>query len=171
VRFDVSTGGTNFGSFDLELFDQEKPQTVQNFLTYVYNGVYSNLVLNRFEPNFVIQAGRVTVTNPASTAVFDSYVPGRNYGPIPNEYSIGPELSNDYGTIAMARIGGQTNSAAAEWFFESWRQCVPRQRGWWLHGFWTGDSHVDRTHGHELVERFEHRLEWLRCLFESVRDF
>jgi len=116
VRFDISTGGTNFGSIDLELFDQEKPQTVQNFLGYVYQGVYSNLVIQRFEPNFVLQGGHVTVTNPASTAVLDHYAPGRNFGPIPNEYSVGPELSNEYGTIAMARVSGQTNSASADWF-------------------------------------------------------
>jgi cyclophilin family peptidyl-prolyl cis-trans isomerase len=117
VRFEVSTGGQPFGSLDIELFDQEKPETVKNFLRYVYRGVYSNLVLHRVVPNFVIQGGNVTITNPASTNAFSAYTPGANYGQITNEYSVGPELSNEFGTIAMARIGGQPNSAAAQWFF------------------------------------------------------
>jgi hypothetical protein len=38
VRFDVLAAGTNFGKLDMELFDQEKPETVKNFLLYVYSG-------------------------------------------------------------------------------------------------------------------------------------
>jgi cyclophilin family peptidyl-prolyl cis-trans isomerase len=116
VRFEISTGGTPFGSLDLELFDQEKPETVKNFLRYVYRGAYSNLVIHRLVTNFVLQAGHVTVPNPADTTAFTSYRLGTNFGRITNEYSVGPELSNDYGTIAMARIGGDTNSASDNWF-------------------------------------------------------
>lgn len=116
VRFEVFTGGTNFGRLDLELFDQEKPETVRNFLRYVYNNVYSNMVLYRLVTNFVLQAGHVSVTNPASQEVFNSYQRAVNYGPIVNEYSVGPTFSNVFGTIAMARISGQTNSASADWF-------------------------------------------------------
>jgi cyclophilin family peptidyl-prolyl cis-trans isomerase len=36
---------------------------------------------------------------------------------ITNEYSVGRRFSNTYGTIAMARASGQTNSAQGEWFF------------------------------------------------------
>ena len=38
VRFAISTGGTNVGNMDIELFDEEKPQTVKNFLLYIYSG-------------------------------------------------------------------------------------------------------------------------------------
>lgn len=117
VRLAISTGGTNFGHVDVELFDQDKPQTVQNFLLYVYGGGYSNVALQRLVPNFVLQGGNVTITNPASTNRFTSYVPGPNFGPITNEYSVGPELSNLAWTIAMARSPGQTNSADAQFFF------------------------------------------------------
>ncbi len=117
VRFEISTGGLLFGSLDIELFDQEKPETVKNFLRYVYRGVYSNLVIHRLTNNFVLQAGHVTIPNPASSAAFSDYVAGANFGPINNEYSVGPELSNAFGTIAMARVGGQINSASANWFF------------------------------------------------------
>ncbi len=117
VRFNFLTGGTNFGHLDLELFDQDKPETVKNFLLYVYSGGYSNLVLQRLVPNFVMQGGYVTVPNPASRRAFASYVTGPNFGRITNEYSVGPEMSNLYGTIAMARVGGVTNSADAQFFF------------------------------------------------------
>ena len=112
VRFEISTGGALFGSLDIELFDQEKPETVKNFLRYVYRGAYSNLVIHRLVQNFVLQGGNVIVTNPADTGAFSSYIEGVNYGPITNEYSVGPELSNAFGTIAM-----EANSASGNWSF------------------------------------------------------
>ncbi len=117
VRFDVITDGVLLGNIDIELFDQEKPETVKNFLLYVYTGVYSNLVLHRADPDFVLQGGRVRIENPFSSSAFSTYIPGVNWGAITNEYSVGPELSNEFGTIAMARVSGQTNSASAEFFF------------------------------------------------------
>jgi len=116
VRLDIRTEGTNFGTLEIELFDQDKPETVQNFLLYVNAGVYSNLVIHRVETNFVLQAGHVTLPKPDSTNAFTSYVPGKNYGSITNEFGVGPQLSNVFGTIAMARSPGQTNSASADWF-------------------------------------------------------
>src|SRR5258705_12135350 len=65
VRFEILTGGAHFGNLDIELFDQEKPETVKNFLVYVYSGTYSNMALHRLIPNFVAQGGRVVITNPA----------------------------------------------------------------------------------------------------------
>ena len=116
VRLAVSTGGTNAGSIDLELFDQEKPETVKNFLLYVYSGGYSNLVLHRFVRDFVLQGGHVNLTNAASTNQFNGYLDGPDFGPITNEYRVGPQLSNTYGTIVMARVQGETNSASTDWF-------------------------------------------------------
>ncbi len=116
VRFHLFTGGTNLGSIDIELFDQEKPRTVENFLRYVRSGTYSNLIAHRFIRDFVLQAGHVKIGNPASDADFTTYTPGDNFGPVTNEYSAGPELSNAYGTIALARVGGQTNSGSSNWY-------------------------------------------------------
>jgi cyclophilin family peptidyl-prolyl cis-trans isomerase len=118
VRLAFSTGGTNLGNIDLELFNEEKPQTVANFLLYVYSGAYSNLVVNRLDNHsvFVLQAGFATITDEPSTNLFSSYEPNRNYGPITNEYQVGPERRNEFGTIAMARIPSKTNSASSQWF-------------------------------------------------------
>ncbi len=118
VRFDILTAGTNFGSLDIELFDADKPETVRNFLLYVYTGGYSNLIAHRLEHNFVLQAGHALLdTNAAAgTNEFTSYKTGRNYGFITNEYSVGPVYSNVFGTLALARIGGLTNSGSMDWF-------------------------------------------------------
>jgi cyclophilin family peptidyl-prolyl cis-trans isomerase len=120
VRFNVNTFGTNFGTLDIELFDQEKPETVRNFLMYVYSGAYSNIALHTiFESkinNFkVLEAGHVRIEDPTSTSPFNGYAVYKDFGYIPNEYSVGPELSNVYGTIATVRASGQTNSASYEW--------------------------------------------------------
>src|SRR3954469_18623780 len=101
----------DFGTVDVELFDVDKPVTVRNFLDYQQSGVWSSTVMHRWVTNFVIQGG--------------SYYADTNNGPIAitnrtaitNEFSVGPRLSNTFGTIAMARIGGQTNSATSSWFF------------------------------------------------------
>lgn len=117
VRFDFLTSGTNFGSLDVELFDQDKPETVKNFLLYVYSGGYSNLLLQRLQTNFVLQAGSRRVTERPSTNEFVTYTPGKNFGETTNEYSVGPQLSNLFGTIALARRSGATNSGSSDFFF------------------------------------------------------
>jgi hypothetical protein len=39
-----------------------------------------------------------------------------DFGEIENEYNVGRTFSNTYGTIAMARLSGQADSATNEWF-------------------------------------------------------
>jgi cyclophilin family peptidyl-prolyl cis-trans isomerase len=53
--------------------------------------------------------------NRGTPFVWASAVEG--YDPITNEYGVGRRFSNVYGTIAMARQGGVTNSASSSWFF------------------------------------------------------
>jgi cyclophilin family peptidyl-prolyl cis-trans isomerase len=120
VRFSVNTFGTNFGTLDIELFDQEKPATVRNFLMYVYSGAYSNLALHSLIYNSmgnfkVLEAGHVRIENPTSSEVFSSYPSWKDFGFITNEYSVGPELSNEFGTIATVRFPGKPDSASYEW--------------------------------------------------------
>ncbi len=102
---------TTLGDMELELYDDDKPVTVSNFLKYITSGRYHNLLLQRWEPNFVIQAGQywVDTNDPAINNV-------PVYGQITNEFSVGTKYLNTYGTIAMARIPRQTNSAGSQWF-------------------------------------------------------
>jgi cyclophilin family peptidyl-prolyl cis-trans isomerase len=105
------------GDIMVELLDQEKPVTVANFLRYVQD-VYptNNVFIHRVVPDFIIQGGGFTVETRTSNEDFFSYAPIDKYGPITNEFNVGKKVSNTYGTIAMARLGGQTNSATSDWF-------------------------------------------------------
>jgi len=112
---------TILGEVDVELYDQQKPQTVANFKRLVQSGAYENIFFHRVIPGFVAQSGGYASFNPNLTSNFG---PGwtnlrsvTSFGPITNEFAVGPFFSNTNGTIAMAKIGGDPNSATCEWFF------------------------------------------------------
>jgi cyclophilin family peptidyl-prolyl cis-trans isomerase len=103
------------GEIEVELFDQEKPVTVQNFILYIQSGRYLDSFAHRWEPGFVIQGGGFFVTDRFTTNAAIAAI--ETFGTITNEYNTGRIFSNAYGTIAMARVGKQTNSATSQWFF------------------------------------------------------
>jgi cyclophilin family peptidyl-prolyl cis-trans isomerase len=105
---------TPLGDLLLQLYDADKPATVGNFKRYITNGLFRDTMVQRWEPGFVIQGGGYWITNRNTTnASFETVT---TYGNITNEFNVGRTFSNTYGTIAMARVGGQTNSANSEWF-------------------------------------------------------
>jgi len=112
---------TVFGELDVELYDQQKPITVRNFKRLVQSGAYQNTFFHRVQPGFVAQGGGYFTTQPFSTNNFGppwSYlgqVP--SFGAISNEFNVGPRYSNTNGTIAMAKLSGDPNSATCQWFF------------------------------------------------------
>lgn len=97
---------TTFGDFSLELFDTAAPATVQNFLNYVNRGAYNGSYFHRLERNFVLQSGAYRFVTPSGIAVIPTDPP------IVNEFS----ESNVRGTVAMAKVGGNPNSATSQWF-------------------------------------------------------
>ena len=48
---------TSKGDITIELYEKEAPITVKNFLSYVSEGFYNNLIFHRVIPNFMIQCG------------------------------------------------------------------------------------------------------------------
>ena len=108
---------TRFGDFDVELYDQDKPVTVRNFIRYVQSGAYTNMFLHRCLPGFVVQGGGFSTTNQLATNRFALFESVPNFGTITNEFNIGTRLSNTNGTIAMAKASGDPNSASSQWFF------------------------------------------------------
>ncbi len=98
VEFDTSVG-----SIVVQLSDQATPATVANFLSYVNQGLYNHTIIHRSVSNFVVQGGGY-----AADGVHIPTAP-----PVINE----PGASNVQGTIAMAKLGGDPNSATSEWFF------------------------------------------------------
>ena len=106
---------TSFGDIDVELYDQDKPVTVQNFARYVQSGEWRNMFVHRCVPNFVLQGGGYYVANHSMTNQSINRV--TSFGTLINEFGVGRRYSNVYGTIAMAKTAGDTNSATSQWFF------------------------------------------------------
>src|SRR5690242_14514375 len=88
---------TPWGDIAVELFDADKPVTVQNFIRYVETGAYTNHFMHRWVPGFVIQGGGFFVDQRGATNATLKPVP--IFGTITNEYNVGRVFSNVYGTI------------------------------------------------------------------------
>ena len=94
---------TNQGAMIIELFPNEAPETVKNFLEYVNSGFYEGTIFHRVIPSFMIQGGG-----------FDENMKQKRGGqPIKNEADNG--LKNKIGTIAMARTS-YPHSASSQFF-------------------------------------------------------
>ena len=96
---------TPFGEVEIELFDEDAPATVANFLNYVNDGDYANSFIHRSVPGFVEQGGGFSFIDGDVVAIPTD-------PPVINE----PGISNLRGTIAMAKRGGDPNSATSQWF-------------------------------------------------------
>ena len=94
---------TNKGLIVIELYPDQAPQSVANFLAYVDAGFYDGTIFHRVIPDFMIQGGGFTA-DLEKKATRD---------PIPNEADNG--LKNERGTLAMARTN-DPNSATAQFF-------------------------------------------------------
>lgn len=97
---------TNLGNFEINLFDQSTPITVDNFLNYANSERFNNTVMHRSIPGFVIQGGGF---------IFEQQLPltaTATNAAIVNE----PKWSNVRGTVAMAKLQGNPDSATNQWF-------------------------------------------------------
>lgn len=117
VRLQLDYSGTPH-TLDIELFDDITPLTVANFLDYVTNGKYDGTFIYRSVPGFVLQTGGYTfrpadpLNDPLRTAADLEPVPVGPLSPVKNEFN----LSNIRGTVAMAKLDGEPDSASSEWF-------------------------------------------------------
>src|SRR6266478_5643736 len=102
VRFE-----TNVGNINVQLLPADAPKTVANFLQYATSGAFNGSFIHRSVPSFVIQGGGYTWSDSAGP------VPIPSNAPVVNEFKI----SNTRGTIAMAKLGSDPNSATNQWFF------------------------------------------------------
>lgn len=96
------------GNIDVILLPESAPETVANFLRYVNRGAYANTFIHRSVRNFIIQGGGYRFTNNTVSAIPAD-------PPVRNEYRV----SNTRGTLAMAKLGNDPNSATNEWFFNT----------------------------------------------------
>lgn len=102
VEFD-----TSLGKVTVNLYDDTTEATVTNFLNYVNSGAYTNSIIHRSIPGFIVQGGGIVYdfSSALQSVAADS--------PVVNE----PVYSNVRGTIAMAKLPGNPNSATSEYFF------------------------------------------------------
>lgn len=99
---------TVMGDFEVNLYDEATPKTVANFLAYIEDEAYNNSFFHRSVPDFIIQGGGFVYD-----LEDDQADPIVKKGEVANE----PVYSNRRGTIAMAKVGSDPNSATNQWFF------------------------------------------------------
>ncbi|CAK0743768.1 peptidyl-prolyl cis-trans isomerase B [Gammaproteobacteria bacterium] len=97
---------TSEGPIVLTLDVEKAPKSVENFLSYVRGGHYDGTIFHRVIKNFMIQGGGYRT----------NYEQKPTQPPIKNEADNG--LSNDRGTIAMARTS-DPGSATAQFFINT----------------------------------------------------
>ena len=83
---------TTLGEFVIEVRPERAPLTAANFLRYVKEGFYTNTLIHRVVPNFVIQGGGHDATTTSLKTTHENIV---------NESGNG--LQNKRGTVGLAR--------------------------------------------------------------------
>ena len=105
---------TNFGPITVELDDQKAPISVANFEQYAKEGFYDNTVFHRVMSGFMIQGGGYDHHGNYPQGLHSKGAHSTTHPPIANEWKNG--LKNVRGSLAMARLGGQADSATNEFF-------------------------------------------------------
>jgi peptidyl-prolyl cis-trans isomerase B (cyclophilin B) len=127
----TATLHTNHGAVELELFPDEAPKTVDNFVKLARDGFYDGVVFHRVIPDFMVQGGDPTGTGTGG--------PGYQFEDEPNEHKV------VRGALAMANSGPNTNGSQ---FFLVTAQACP-----WLDGKHTVFGRV--TEGMGAVDAIE----------------
>ena len=90
---------TSMGKFTIELFEQQTPKTVGNFVTLAEKNFYDGVIFHRVIDGFMIQGGDPTGTGRGG--------PGYQFA---DEFT--PELKhNSEGILSMANAGPNTNGS------------------------------------------------------------
>ena len=122
------------GVIDFELYDEDAPQTVDNFKKLISKGFYDGLTFHRVIPDFVIQGGCPNGTGSGG--------PGYT---IPCETK-GKKQHHDRGVFSMAHRG--PNTGGSQFFI-----CISRNHTSHLDGVHTCFGMV--TNGIEVVEAIQ----------------
>jgi peptidyl-prolyl cis-trans isomerase B (cyclophilin B) len=90
---------TDKGSIELQLFPENAPKTVNNFVFLAREGFYDGVSFHRVLPNFVIQGGDPTGTGAGG--------PGYKF----EDETYNNPLKHETGVISMANAGANTNGS------------------------------------------------------------
>jgi peptidyl-prolyl cis-trans isomerase B (cyclophilin B) len=119
---------TNQGDIAVELYDDDAPKTVDNFLSLARKGFYDGVIFHRVIPDFMIQGGDPTGTGSGG--------PGYTFEDEFNEHPVAR------GALAMANAGPNTNGS--QFFIVTAESCP------WLDGKHTVFGRV--TDGMDVVD-------------------
>jgi cyclophilin family peptidyl-prolyl cis-trans isomerase len=122
---------TSEGPIEIELFDEEAPQTVANFKKLAGDGFYDGVIFHRIIKDFMIQGGDPTGTGTGG--------PGYTFEDEFNDHKI------VRGALAMANAGPNTNGSQ---FF-----LVTTPEAPWLDGKHTVFGRI--TDGMDVLDRIE----------------
>jgi len=124
----AATLHTNHGAIGVELFDDDAPKTVENFVALARKGFYDGVVFHRVIPDFMIQGGDPTGTGTGG--------PGYTFEDEANDHHVAR------GALAMANAGPNTNGS--QFFIVTARACP------WLDGKHTVFGRI--TSGMDVVD-------------------
>jgi peptidyl-prolyl cis-trans isomerase B (cyclophilin B) len=122
---------TNHGPIHVELYPDEAPKTVNNFVKLANDGFYDSVIFHRVIPDFMIQGGDPTGTGSGG--------PGYTFEDEFNDHKV------ERGALAMANAGPNTNGSQ---FFIVTTEAAP-----WLDGKHTVFGRV--TDGMDVVDKIE----------------
>jgi cyclophilin family peptidyl-prolyl cis-trans isomerase len=125
----AATLHTSEGAIALELYPDDAPKTVENFVKLAGDGFYEGVIFHRVIPDFMIQSGDPTGTGMGG--------PGYQFEDEFNQHPVAR------GALAMANAGPNTNGSQ---FFIVTAEATP-----WLDGKHTVFGQV--TSGMEVVDR------------------
>jgi cyclophilin family peptidyl-prolyl cis-trans isomerase len=120
---------TSEGAIEVELYPDDAPKTVENFLKLARDGFYDGVIFHRVIPDFMIQGGDPTGTGMGG--------PGYEFEDEFNEHPVAR------GALAMANAGPNTNGSQ---FFIVTAEATP-----WLDGKHTVFGKV--TSGMDVVDK------------------
>src|SRR6478735_7298156 len=122
---------TNHGPIQVELFTDDAPKTVANFVKLANDGFYDRIIFHRVIPDFMIQGGDPTGTGSGG--------PGYSFEDEFNDHKV------ERGALAMANAGPNTNGSQ---FFIVTTEAAP-----WLDGKHTVFGRV--TDGMDVIDSIE----------------
>ncbi len=138
IKRTVATFETNLGTFKIRFFDQDAPQTVQNFVKLAKSGFYDGIKFHRVIKDFMLQTGD------PNSRLDDWSLHGRG-GP---GYAFDDEINQHKlirGMVAMANSG--PNSNGSQFFI------VTAKAASWLDGKHTVFGEV--VYGMEVIDKIE----------------
>ncbi|WP_071131102.1 peptidylprolyl isomerase [Enterococcus timonensis] len=92
---------TNHGDIKIQLFPEQAPKTVENFVELANRGYYDGTIFHRVIPNFMIQGGDPTGTGMGGESIY-----GETFA---DEFS--RDVFNLKGALSMANAGPNTNGS------------------------------------------------------------